>query len=481
MKTVFLCLTLFFICTYNAVGQGIQFEEVVFTPFVWVQQGYVDFADIDNDNDLDCIISGYNNFGLKAELYRNNGSGIFTIISSTPFDEVTLGTANFVDIDNDSDLDLFISGLSDSGQVAKLYKNDGQGNYSIFSGLTPASTQTGAIEFSDIDNDNDQDVLVTGYNSTGNLAKLYTNDGNGNFTEVLNTPFTPVSSSTVAFADIDNDNDQDVLIAGLTSNPGLPPGISELYKNDGFGNFTLAPGTPFDGVTVGDLAFADIDNDNDQDVIITGYSYTSNKGESRLYTNDGFGNFTLSTNNSFVPVQSSDIEFADVDNDNDQDVLITGLNDSLAVSKLYENDGMGNFSEVQGTPFQGVSYAPSITFGDVNNDNKPDVLITGRNNAGEPFSKLYKNSSTPPVSNENHYEAFISVFPNPTKGRISIQSDTPNLITQIKLSDAFGKSYNLPFTTNSNEILLDLNIASGIYFIEISTKDKKETVKVIKF
>ncbi|MCD4732591.1 MAG: VCBS repeat-containing protein, partial [Bacteroidales bacterium] len=71
-----------------------------------------------------------------------------------------------------------------------------------------------SIAFADIDNDNDQDVLITGSSNAGIIAKLYTNDGNGNFVEVTETPFVGVSNGSIAFADIDNDNDQDVLITG---------------------------------------------------------------------------------------------------------------------------------------------------------------------------------------------------------------------------------------------------------------------------
>ena len=54
------------------------------------------------------------------------------------------------------------------------------------------------------------------------IAKLYANEGNGIFTEITETPFDGVaggylssSNSQIAFAEIDNDGDLDVLITGL--------------------------------------------------------------------------------------------------------------------------------------------------------------------------------------------------------------------------------------------------------------------------
>ncbi|MEM7374581.1 MAG: T9SS type A sorting domain-containing protein [Bacteroidota bacterium] len=55
----------------------------------------------------------------------------------------------------------------------------------------------------------------------------------------------------------------------------------------------------------------------------------------------GGGTFTEMTGTPFEGVEASSIAFADVDGDNDQDVLITGQNSSFArISKLYTNDGM---------------------------------------------------------------------------------------------------------------------------------------------
>jgi hypothetical protein len=199
-----------------------------------------------------------------------------------------------------------------------------------------------------------------------------------NFTEVTGTPFAGVQESSIAFADVDGDNDQDVLITGVNLvQPGTPGDrISKLYTNDGLGNFTEVMGTPFEGVEYGSIAFADVDGDNDQDVLITGLS-NSGAQIAKLYTNNGSGAFSEVMNTPFEGVFTGSIAFADVDGDDDPDVLITGLSfPASAISKLYINDGYGVFSEATGTPFEGVQLS-SIAFADVDGDDDPDVLITG--------------------------------------------------------------------------------------------------------
>ena len=228
-------------------------------------------------------------------------------------------------------------------------------NFEEITGTPFEEVRSSSIAFADIDNDGDQDVLITGYGdyrgSGYPISKLYGNDGNGNFIEILDTPFEAVAFSSIGFIDIDNDGDQDVLITGQNNNGQA---ISKLYTNDGNGNFTEVLNTPFDGVRSSSIAFADIDNDGDQDVLITGWTDFWFVGISKLYTNDGFGNFTEVLDTPFDGVGESSIAFADIDSDGDQDVLITGHNGDEGSSILYTNDNNGNFTEVTESPFEDV-------------------------------------------------------------------------------------------------------------------------------
>ena len=150
---------------------------------------------------------------------------------------------------------------------------------------TPAvqlqDADVGSMAFGDIDNDGDNDLIITG---KGGPVKstLYENDGNGNFAEVTGTPIVNVNGGTVGFEDVNGDDFLDLLITGSTSSP-TP--TANLYLNDGTGNFILATGTPFEPSSGGDFAFGDVDNDGDKDVLITGYD-ASNSGFSKLYLNN---------------------------------------------------------------------------------------------------------------------------------------------------------------------------------------------------
>lgn len=383
----------FLVLLFNAYAQiQIQFEEVlpVNAPFDQISSSFIAFADIDSDNDQDVLITGvYYDGALQiiSKLYSNDGLGNYTLVTGTPFIGVYNGSSvAFADIDGDNDLDVLITG--DKGSFvgsSELYVNDGFGNYTLVADTPFDAVRNSAIAFADIDGDNDQDVLIMGYNGSARISKLYSNDGTGIFSLVSDTPFLGVNSGTVAFADVDNDNDQDVLIIGINGSGGT----SNLYINDGTGNYSLNPAPPFDTSQSGDCAFADIDGDNDQDVLMTGYNGSSEF--SKLYINDGTGIFSLASDTPFTGVYHSSIAFADIDGDNDQDVLISGWNGVVISSNLYTNDGIGVYTLESTVNFENV-YEGSLAFADIDGDNDQDLLITGNDGAGA-ISKLYRNNT----------------------------------------------------------------------------------------
>ena len=137
--------------------------------------------------------------------------------------------------------------------------------------------------FLDVDGDKDLDLYVTSGGSelpTSSFAlvdRLYINDGKGNFTkspQVLPAG-TPESTSTVKASDIDGDGDLDLFV-GVRQRSRLygVPQNGYILQNDGKGNFTnitkqLAPGLLNLGM-ITDAAFADYDQDGDEDLMVAG-------------------------------------------------------------------------------------------------------------------------------------------------------------------------------------------------------------------
>lgn len=151
------------------------------------------WADYDNDGDIDLYV-GLGQF-TPNRLFRNNlietGSLSFTEIGGAsnvqrPFDG---GRAEWSDFDNDSDLDLLASGVSNEPWV--LHKNLLQESASPnFTDATsaeglPTLSHVRVTPFFDMDNDGDLDLLVVRVIFRGGVS-LYRNDGpTGSFLQVI--------------------------------------------------------------------------------------------------------------------------------------------------------------------------------------------------------------------------------------------------------------------------------------------------------
>lgn len=434
---------------YTNDGNG-NFSEVS-CPFTNVYGGSITFADIDGDNDQDVFLTGHyitedNNSASSSELYTNDGSGNFTLIEDTPFPASNYASSVFVDIDSDNDQDLLLGAGSSA-----LYMNDGSGNFTPYEGMPLWGGGGYAFGLSDIDGDDDQDILIIRANYSGTaISSLYKNDGDMNFILVDDNPFMEVINASVTFSDIDGDNDPDVLLTGSLLGDYSPNGITELYTNDGTGNFTLVVDAPFVGVYNSSLAFSDIDGDNDQDLLITGFEYGLSP-ITELYTNDGAGIFTAVLESTYTGVSNSSIAFADVDGDDDQDVLVTGNgeNSSEGISKLYLNNGVGEYAPLEDAPFIGV-HNSSIAFSDIDGDNDQDVLITGQIGWSAGIANLYMNDGS-----GNYSPAEGTPFTGVKNGSIAFSDidgddDSDVLITGSGISELYTNDGNGNFTLVSN-------------------------------
>ena len=139
----------------------------------------------------------------------------------------------------------------------------------------------------------------------------------------------------------------------------------------------------------GDIAAADYDDDGDEDIILTGLT-EGDQMIMRLYRNDGPSRFTA-IKEMFIPVTDGSVEWGDFDNDEDLDILVTGkqFNNQILIS-IYRND-KGIFSQtIPNIP--GV-YNGNATWGDYDNDKDLDILITG-NTGTRPVTAVYNNTNS---------------------------------------------------------------------------------------
>lgn len=150
----------------------------------------------------------------------------------------------------------------------------------------------------DVNGDGLEDVYVGG--AAGQAGQLYLQTTKG-FVKKDNADFNLFKEAEdvpVLFFDCDGDKDLDLLVASGGNNGvvGSKTTLTRLYLNDGKGNFKFSPNSvPDNRMNAGVLVSFDFDNDGDLDVFAGSRSVPQNYGlspESFVYVNDGKGHFT---------------------------------------------------------------------------------------------------------------------------------------------------------------------------------------------
>ncbi|MCX6335393.1 MAG: FG-GAP-like repeat-containing protein [Bacteroidia bacterium] len=370
----------FLLITFNLFSQ--TFVEQTGIALTGVNFGSVAWGDYDNDGNLDILLTGSSSSGPISKIYRNNGDSTFTEQSGINLTGVSNSCATWGDYDKDGDLDILLTGESNSGPISKIYRNNGDNTFTEQTGIMLTGVFSSSVAWGDYDNDGDLDILLTGWSGSGLISKIYRNNDDNTFTEQTGIALTGVDNGSVAWGDYDNDGDLDILLTGL--------GFSRIYHNNGDNSFTSLTGIELPGVDHSSVAWGDYDNDGDLDILLTGSGYTS-----KIFRNNNDNSFTGQTLIVFPGVILGSIAWGDYDNDGDLDILWTGYSGSGPVSKIYRNNGDNTFTEQTGIELPEVSYS-SIAWGDYDNDQDLDILLTGENSAGQKISKIYRNETATP-------------------------------------------------------------------------------------
>lgn len=306
------------------------------------------------------------------------------------------------DFDNDGDIDIFMP-TSDDRDL--YFRNNGAGSFDEIgeqSGFT-AVTDGYAAGAADIDNDGDLDIYVTAAVEPGHY--LYINNGSGFFTEEANTRGASIPGGLrfgrgVAFGDYDKDGYLDIFVGewlepwavGILQSTGP---VGRLLKNRGafqpgfFDDVTTSAGVVQNnvlgrraGTHVHTPRFSDLDRDGWPDLIIT-----SDFDESRLYWNNGDGTFTDGTVAAGFGTGRTEMgmEIADINGDGFLDIVATsvfmdqnddGIADAhLDGNRLYLNNGDRTFTD--GTDAAGIRngyFAWGVVAVDYDNDRDLDLF-----------------------------------------------------------------------------------------------------------
>jgi hypothetical protein len=303
------------------------------------------WADVDGDG-LPDVGMGCQECGFH--IYRNNGDFTFTEISDSVGVHVegSIFGVNFIDVDNDGDLDLFITGggfqaATPAPDVNRLYlKDDGVAHFTRVpdaGGLSLLGYSFSAA-WADVDGDGLVDVFVSrvlGDRATPD-GRLFKNLGNATFEDITESAGLGGAgeSQQCLFFDADGDLDPDLILANRDF-PGAEEAFkangNQLFLNDGTGDFTDAStssGMDSDGAGFA-AHVADIDRDGDLDVFFGVFNMLRHKVyfpgiRDEIYVNEGGRYFReLGPENGITEFSGCmGGTFVDVDNDGWVDFLV---------------------------------------------------------------------------------------------------------------------------------------------------------------
>lgn len=334
---------------------------------------------------------------IYSQLEKNNRSRNFVRLYS-PFQALYHGAAAAADYDGDGDMDVVETGLNQQGvPVMKLYRNDGNGHFtdvtsSVFIGLSG-----GSVAWGDYDKDGDPDILVTGRNADNQLATyIYRND-KGVFHRIL-TGIPGVVNGSARFGDFNSDGYPDVVIMGNDGDHA----ITAVYKNNQGKSFSLIRN--FDPLQNGDVACADFDGDGDVDIFVTGAN-ADGVPQCRMYSNETGWNFR-SVSVPFRPLKNGNVDVADYDHDGDLDLVMTGESMERPYTLVYENNLAFSFKQVMlGLP--GVTNGKAL-WGDFDHDGDQDLLLTGIDVCYDFHTTIYRNNINPPKEPVEDNSIFVN-------------------------------------------------------------------------
>ena len=327
-------------------------------------------ADLNNDTHVDVVSSGQRG----TTIMLGNGTGNLIRGKSYISGQFIFGSTPTVtgDFNQDGKIDL---ATTQPNGVAIL-DGDGTGTFNdalAYHTIAPAMRDIVAADFN---NDGKQDFAIVGpsfggvINVIGSAVEVALGDGTGGFTRKSLTNFGTLLLVSVTAADFNGDGKVDLAVTKAVDGNTIA-----ILLNDGTGGFPIdglsAPTIPLGGLPISVIKAGDFNNDTKADLVgIVGnsnHSYAVLLGTG-IGTFDNIGGGSLQGGFHFT----EDLDIGDFDGDSKLDLAI--IRGGVNVVHALKGDGTGHFSDYAIVPLTGAPV--SVVVRDLNGDGKGDIAVS---------------------------------------------------------------------------------------------------------
>lgn len=337
------------------------------------------WGDYDNDGYLDLFYSDRNEHvsssAIQSNFYKNKGDGTFSRLRS-PFKGLAFSCPVWFDMNNDGLLDLLLPGLNNYN-YAWADENTRFDQIETLLYISEGIADDGTVSYREISA------------AEAGIRPIYNGKTGGK------------GHNWVATGDYDNDGYIDIVMTGFddnmrpeTDHPEDAVRAVYLYKNIGGESFRLQQnplnGTlPFHGETDGSVCLSDLDGDGWLDLVSSGYGLSRNS-ELHVYWNNGDGTFSEG-DQALSGLNDSSFGICDFNNDGFADIVATGIYFNTKAKNFYiwKNLGKRRFEKVE-TDMEHID-GGQLSFGDINHDGLPDILVGGHGETHEHTTWIYVN------------------------------------------------------------------------------------------
>lgn len=333
---------------------------------------FVTIGDLDGDGKPDLAFSNHS-FRTIVSIFRNTSTN------------GTFSFGNQVDLSSGIDpFGIFFGDLDGDGKPDLAIANEGSNTVSVFRNTSTIGTisfadkvdfNTGknpqVVSVGDFDGDGKLDLAVPNYDdNTISVFKNTSTIGSISFADKVDfaTGTTPWS---IAVGDLDSDGKPDLAVANFNSN------TVSIFKNTStIGSISFAEKTDYiTGQKPIDVVIADLEGDGKPDLAVSNYNDNT---VSVLKNTSSIGNISFTQKIDFATGSSPwCISMENLDGDDKPDLTVANHN-SNTVSVLRNTSTNGAISFAPKVDFATGDRPIDVSIGDLNNDGKPDLVVTNQ-------------------------------------------------------------------------------------------------------